>query len=201
MSHIRTTARSATVLALALLACTVALAACGSSSSSTATTAAAGANAQGAAGSRFLAFRECLQKNGVTLPKRSPGAAGAPGTPGAGGGFPGGDAGPQPPAGVSKATYEAAVKKCGGLPAARRGGTFTGPRFQAALASFAACMRNNGVDLPAPNTSGKGPVFNTSGLNATGAKFTAARTKCQPLLRAGFKAQPGAPAAAPPAAG
>ena len=32
-------------------------------------------------------------------------------------------------------------------------------------------MRENGVNLPAPNTSGNGPVFNTKGIDTSSATF------------------------------
>jgi hypothetical protein len=57
-------------------------------------------------------------------------------------------------------------------------------------------MRENGVNLPAPNTSGNGPVFNTKGLNTKSATFTAASKKCSSLLQLG-----GAPGGGPPGAG
>jgi hypothetical protein len=37
--------------------------------------------------------------------------------------------------------------------------------------------------VPAPNTSGTGPVFNTKGLDTTSATFKAAQSKCSSLLR------------------
>ena len=207
------TSRSRTALATAVLltlAC-LALAACGGSTT-TSTTSSAATNASASGGTtkapggapatdrgRFLAVRECLQKNGIVLPKRKTGQA-----PGAG--FPGGS--PALPKGVTAAQYQAALKKCGGgLPGRRFGNPvnrFNTPSFRKTLAKFAACLRSNGVNLPAPNTSGKGPIFNTKGLNVAGAKFRAAQVKCSGVLRSGLRASPGtakagAPGAAPPA--
>jgi hypothetical protein len=54
--------------------------------------------------------------------------------------------------------------------------------FRHALTAYAACMRHNGVPLPAPDTSGKGPLFKT-GINTTSASFKAASTKCRSVLR------------------
>jgi hypothetical protein len=150
---------------------------------------------------RFAALRECLQKNGITLPKRTPGQA-----PGAGG-FLGG--GPTLPAGVSRAQYEAAIKKCGGLPRFPRGGfrgpriKFNSPAIKAALVKFAACLRANGVNAPEPNTSGTGPIFNTKGLNTSSATFRTAESKCRSDLVGAFRARPGSGGAAggPPPAG
>jgi len=211
MSHIYSSRRkpevaAATVLVL-LLAC-LGLAACGgSSSSSSSSTAAAatststGTGAKGPNAGRFAAMRECLQKNGVTLPAFKPGQHGGPQARGP---F-GGTSGRQLPKGVNKAKYEAALKKCGG------GARFKSPAFQAALAKFASCMRENGVNVPAPNTSGSGPVFDTKGIDTSSAQFKAAEAKCQSDLSGAFRRGPGAggspnangapPGAAPPSSG
>jgi hypothetical protein len=133
------------------------------------------------------------------LPRRTPGTRPRGGT----GGFLGGGAARALPKGVTRAQYEAAIKKCGGGAGGFAGG---GPRFNSAagkqaLAKFATCMHENGVNVPAPNTSGKGPIFNTKGLNTGSASFKAAETKCASDLRGAFGARPGGagtPAGAPP---
>lgn len=184
--------------AIALLAC-VGLAACGGSSSTTTSTTNASANAAKTSTAqspptaqnrrdRFAALRACLQKNGVTLPAPSAGQ----GPLGLGG--PGGAR--VLPKGVTRAQVQAAMKKCGGggrafgpgAQATRR--RFGSPAFRKALAAFAACMRSNGVNLPAPNTSGTGPVFSTKGVNTASASFRAASAKCQSVLRAAFPRPP-----------
>jgi hypothetical protein len=186
-------AAAATVLVL-LLVC-LGLAACGGSSSSsstgtTATTSAStGTSAKGPNAGRFAAIRECLQKNGVTLPAFKPGQHGQPQARGPFGGA----SGRQLPKGVNKAKYEAALKKCGGGSFAGRGGArFKSPAFKAALAKFATCMRENGVNVPAPNTSGTGPVFDTKGIDTSSAQFKAAEAKCQSDLSGAFRRGPGA---------
>jgi hypothetical protein len=200
MPHISSNRRkpAAAAILLVLLAC-LGLAACGSSSksSSTSASAAAATTTTGAAGARgpntarFAAMRECLQKAGITLPKRTPGQKRPSG--GAGGFLGGGGAGAGGaplPKGVTRAQYEAAIKKCGGGNFAGRGrggARFKSPAFQAALAKFATCLRENGVDVPAPNTSGKGPVFDTKGINTSSAQFKSAEAKCQSDLRAAFR--------------
>jgi hypothetical protein len=214
MSHLNSKRRkpaAAAVLVL-LLAC-IGLAACGSSSkSSSVSTNASTATTTGTTGAtgakgpntgRFAAIRECLQKNGITLPQRTPGQRRPPG--GAGGFLGGGGAagGPSLPKGVTRAQYEAALKKCGGGNFAGRGGgaRFSSPVFKAALAKFATCLRQNGVNVPAPNTSGTGPVFNTKGINTSSAQFRAAERKCQSTLAGAFRRGPGGNTGTPPSGG
>jgi hypothetical protein len=189
--------------ALLLLAILV-LAACGGSSTGTSTGASANGSATGSTnpgpggapgGGRFGAVRECLQKNGITLPRRTPGQG-----PPQGGGLLGGGGTPPLPSGVTKAQYEAALKKCGAgafRGAARQNST----AFKQALPKFAACMRENGVNLPAPNTSGNGPVFDTKGLNTSSTQFKSAQAKCQPILTAARgQGGPGGPPSGAPEA-
>jgi hypothetical protein len=183
------------------------LAACGSSSNSATTTASTSASATKstpgkapAFADRFAAIRECLKKEGITLPTGKPGQR-----PGAGG-FPGGGSAALP-AGVSRAKLEAALKKCGGNFLHRRGsfvgGTsrFSSPEGKKALAKFAACLRENGVKVGEPDTSGKGPIFNTTGINVKSAQFKAAEAKCRSDLAGAFGAKPGAGAPGAPGAG
>ena len=167
MHHIDINRRKPAAAVLILLLAGLLLAACGGSSSSSstsnanasATSAGGSGGPTGPGGARFGALRECLAKNGITLPKRAPGT---PRPPGAGGFF-GGGAGRPLPAGVTRAQYEAALKKCGGRPGGP--GRFSNsPARAQALTQFAACMRQNGVNLPPPNTSGNGPVFDTRAL-------------------------------------
>lgn len=178
--------------ALALLLAGLLLAACGSSSSSSsATTASSNASASttapgGGAGrfaGRSKALRECLAKDGITLPTRKPGQNNG----GPGGLLGGAAAGPKLPAGVSRAKFDEAIRKCGGTGRfggfKGRGSQLQSPTYRAALVRFAACMREAGVNVPAPNTSGSGPVFSTKGLDTASASFRTAETKCYPILR------------------
>jgi hypothetical protein len=192
MPHIDTRAASAAALALILLAA-FGLSACGGSgatsstaSSKTSSTASATTSSTGSArGGRFAALRECLQKEGITLPKR--GASGQ--RAGGPGGFLGGGGELRLPKGVTRAQFQAALKKCGGPGAGRFGGAkarISSPTFRAVLVKFATCMQSRGVKLPAPNTTGKGPVFDTRGLNTAGTAFKAAAAKCTGLLRGAF---------------
>jgi hypothetical protein len=188
------------IAAIVLLGAALALAACGSSSSNSGTTNAAASTTSTTSGKdRRAAFRACLEKEGVKLPSAPTGGqppTGGGGPPAGGaGGFLGGTAG----AGGSSKTREA-FKKCGG-------GNFGGGRFRnsaafkATLTKFAACMRENGVNLPAPNTSGKGPVFNTKGIDTTSTAFKNAQTKCRSKLKGAFPGggrPPGGTGQAPP---
>jgi hypothetical protein len=205
MPHINRTRRNpavAAVAALALLLACLGLAACGGSSSTSSTSASAAATSSTASGSatgpsgagagRFTALRECLQKNGITLPKRTPGQR----PPAGAGGFFQGRALQQLPNGVTRAQMEAALKKCGGgFGAGVR--NFNSPAYKASLTKFATCMRENGVNVPEPNTSGNGPIFDTKGLNTSSAQFKNAEAKCrsdlQGTFRRGFGAPPGGP--------
>jgi len=47
-------------------------------------------------------------------------------------------------------------------------------------------MRKNGYNLPAPNLSGNGPVFNPAQVNRNDPKFVAAAQKCRSLLPTRF---------------
>jgi len=198
------------IAALALLLAGLLLAACGSSSS-TSSTATASTNASastrstpgsgsGGFAGRFKAVRECLAKDGITLPARKAGQSN--GGPAGAGGLLGGSVGPSAggpklPAGVTRAKFDEAIKKCGGSGRfgggfKRRGSLLQNPSYRAALTKFASCMKENGVNVPAPNTSGSGPIFNTKGLNTSSAGFRSAETKCYAILRS---------AIAPPAGG
>jgi hypothetical protein len=194
---------AAGVLAILVLA-SAGLTACGGSSSGTATNANAPAvgasgtasttgaststtatphpNVPATAQSRFPAIRTCLQKNGITLPQPTPGNAAS---------------GLQLPKGVSRAQFQAALRKCVSGNAVRAFGP-NGPGsqpannsiFRQALAKYAECLRQNGVNLPAPNTSGKGPIFSTKGLNPSSPQFRAATVKCRATLIGAFRRLP-----------
>jgi len=184
----------AIVLAAVALAA-LGLSACGSSESpSTATRAnaaatvktlrakAAAAAHSGASGGsgvastprRFSALRTCLGKHGVQLPDRPRSEL-----------FLGGASLPK---GVTRSQLQAAMRACLGgrgsflaRPGAapfRRGST----RLRQALSAFAACMRKNGIAVPAPKPSGNGPVFSTKGLDPASPKFKAASAKCRSAL-------------------
>jgi hypothetical protein len=199
MPHIQSESgrRALTTLALVVLAA-VALAACGSSSKSPTTTAATTTTAASSASAntgtattkagtpapvRRSSLRECLHKQGITLPARKPGQTG---------GFfgPGG----QLPPGVTRQQLNAALGKCASQTRGRfRAGVLRlQPAAKKAFTEFAACMRQSGIHLPPPDTSGSGPIFSTKGLNASSPKFRAASAKCRAVLASAFRAGGGA---------
>jgi hypothetical protein len=130
-------------------------------------------------------MRACLQRNGVTLP--------AP-TPGQGPRVLGGPAGSgrKLPNGVTREQFQAALKKCGGGDFATGNRRLHSPAYRDALTAYATCMKSNGVKLPTPNTSGKGPVFNSTGIDTNSLRFKAAAAKCRSVLLDAFRrARPG----------
>jgi hypothetical protein len=175
----------------------VVIAGCGSSGKSTSTSATnSSSTKQGASrADRFASLRACLQKEGINLPSApSAGQPGNGGPPGAGGGF-------KLPQGVSQSKLEEAMKKCGGggFPGAARR-SFNSSTARAALTKYASCMGENGVNLPTPNTSGNGPVFNTKGIDTSSTAFKKAQQKCQGDLNGAFAAgrPPGGGEGGPP---
>jgi hypothetical protein len=68
----------------------------------------------------------------------------------------------------------------------------TTPALKQALTKFATCLRQNGVNIAPPNTSGKGPILSVKGVNTGSAKFKAASTKCRSALLSAFHVQRGA---------
>lgn len=185
------------LLALGVLGACMALAACGSSGSSSSSAGKSSSTSANKAGapnpSRFTALSSCLKKHGITLPSAPSGATPQPGGPGAG--APGGGAGGlQLPKGVTQAQFQAALKKCGAgnFPRGRAGG-LNSASARAGLAKYAACLRQNGINVPAPNTTGNGPVFSTQGIDTSSSKFKAAQSKCQSDLKGAFPGGGGTP--------
>ena len=191
-------------VALVTLVAGGALAACGSASSSSGTTSSTTASASasgsgsgtapggGPNSARRTHLVSCLKAHGVTLPSRPPGSpppgggsAGGSGTgttgtgtsttPGRGFFFGGGGA-----RNISPKT-QAAFKACGADFGFRgRAGGFGGRISHTAINNFVTCVKQHGYKLPAPNFSGKGPIFPRN--IETNAKFQAASKACQHLL-------------------
>lgn len=148
------------------------------SSSSASGTAAAGSSSSATSGefaARLAAVRTCIQKSGVTL---SPRGSGGPSSM---------FRNPRLPKGMTRSQYAEVLRKCGtglagGAGALAKRRLFDNTRFSQALVVFADCLRRNGVPVPPPNTSGKGPVFDTRGLDTTSPKFRQARQQCRGTL-------------------
>ena len=181
MPHIKTNRRRPAAAVLMLLLASLVLAACGSSSKTSSSTSASAATSttppasKVAGATRFAEIRACLQKSGVTLPPITKGQR-----PRLGGGL----LGAPLPKGVTRAQYEAALKKCGGLRGRRGSGSrLNNPTVKQGFVKFAACMREHGVKVGEPNTSGSGPIFNTAGINTNSAQFKTAEASCISQLR------------------
>lgn len=135
--------------------------------------------------------RSCLKEQGVELPE-----------PGQGGELPeGGEPPPgqapeggEPPSfggagGTQGKKMQEAFKECGvEVPEGGQGKPGGAPNtnsaaFRKSLKKYVACVRENGYDLPEPNLSGNGAVFDESEVDQEDPEFKAASEKCQTLLR------------------
>jgi hypothetical protein len=167
--------RAAAVLMLVLAS--LALAACGSSgksssgasSSSTAGNGASSSTAQTPA-TQPERLRACLKKLGINAPSSVSTVA---------------DLLAHTPKGVTRAQLVSAVQNCGGIgPGLATATPHANPStYRQAFVNFVACMRQQGVNLPAPNTTGKGPVLDTKGVDTGSSSYTKAAAKCAPILR------------------
>jgi hypothetical protein len=185
MTHLRTHRRIGAAIAVALTA--LVLAACGSSSStsssSSGSSSSAAATGSGAAGTTRTKLTACLKAHGVTLPTRRTGTRPAGGYGGYGGGggffFGGGGAGASR---FANPKFQAAFKACGGA-ASFRPGNFArrAALSHTAVTAFVACVDKHGYKMPAPNFSGKGPIFPKT--VESNAKFQAASKACASTLR------------------
>jgi hypothetical protein len=141
-----------------------------------------------------------LKAHGVTLPSRPAGAPPGGGAPPAGSGSGTGTGttgtGTTPRRGFFfgggggrniSPKMQAAFKACGANFGFRAGaGGFRGRISHTAINNFVACVKKQGYNLPAPNFSGKGPIFPQN--IESNAKFQAASRTCQHLL---IPARPG----------
>ena len=123
--------------------------------------------------------------------------AGADGGPPQGGGLPGGGAagGRGPGSGMGGMSTEEreelqeALKSCGVTAPAggrRQGGgapDVDDPGYRRSIEAYTACVRKNGFDLPDPDFSGDGPVFDPDEVDQTDATFRKASAACRSTLR------------------
>lgn len=160
-------ARTPRALNLCALACiALGLSACGGGSSST-VSAHAGASHTStathppAAAARTTALKRCLRRHGVTASAPTGAASGGP----------------------AAARYRSALHSCTAAPAPSPAhGQLATPAYRTALRAFAACVRRHGVPLPAPNTTGRGPVFSARGVDIRTSRFREAIAGCRGLL-------------------
>jgi hypothetical protein len=177
MPHLRTTTSKPAFAALPiLLALSIGLTACGGSSSSTATQAAANV-----ATTPTIATTTSPGASTTSPGESTTGTSSTPST----GASPTGTAStsaPPAPAGTSStgtAPAGTATTGTAARPSAHIPPLYTTPRAHQAFARFAVCMRKNGIDLPEPNTTGKGPLFDTKGIDTASPQFKAAAKKCR----------------------
>ena len=169
---------------LAAGALVVGLSACGGGSSSNASDSGTSSTANAGPGGLQLTDeqRSCIEGKGVTIP-----SGGSGGQPPSGG----------PPSGGANGQdfqkMQQAMQDCGvSIPSGPQGGgNFDPSAMRKQISQYVACVRQNGYDLPNANTSGNGPVFDSSQVNQNDPKFKAASAKCQNLL-------PSTPQGAPP---
>jgi hypothetical protein len=181
MPLLRTMTSKAFVALSILLAASIGLTACGGSSSSTPTPAAANVTSTPtttSAGPGTAGTTTAPTTGTPTTGTTAPGGAstGTSSTPSTGTAPTGTSSTSTPPAGT------ATTGTTGTPPSAHIPPVYTTPRAHRAFARFAACMRQNGIPLPEPNTTGKGPLFDTKGIDTTSAKFKAAGKKCRFVL-------------------
>jgi hypothetical protein len=161
----------------------LALAACGGSSSTTAkktTSVPIGVPNAAQINKGASNFRACLEAHGVKLPAGGAGVLGGLIGPGA-----------KLPPGVTRQQAQSALRTCGAgalprgrfTPGASGKLNLTSPGAKLAFERFATCLHEKGVNVGAPNLSGKGAIFGTKGLNLKDPKFRAAARECAATLR------------------
>jgi hypothetical protein len=122
----------------------------------------------------LVGLEGCLRKQDIVLAE---GSEKADETVGIGGVL--GEGGMRLPRGVTRQRFEAALAKCG-LPNIQvAGAPITNPTFRRRILQLATCLRADGFKLPAPDLSGNGPVFDTSGIDITSARWIAAKRTCR----------------------
>jgi hypothetical protein len=125
----------------------------------------------------LLKYVECLRGQGLDVPDPTVDAEGNLTIGGGNGG----------PPNIDPDKLEAAQKVCGDVPAGALGGgtDLNSAEFQDAAVKFAACMRNEGIDMPDPDFS-KGSVQGMTGLfknvDRNDPKVEAATQKCRSVF-------------------
>ena len=76
-----------------------------------------------------------------------------------------------------------AFQECGGNAPRSGFGNRNSAQFKKSIQAYVSCVRRNGYDLPDPNLSGDGPVFDSGEVGQNDADFEKASQKCQGRLR------------------
>jgi hypothetical protein len=90
-----------------------------------------------------------------------------------------GQGGMRVPPGVTRRRFEAALRKCGFANMQVEGAPITNPTFRRRILQLTVCLRARGFKIPAPDLSGNGPVFDTSGIDITSPSWIAAKRTCR----------------------
>jgi hypothetical protein len=117
---------------------------------------------------------ECLKKQGVSsfeAATHKEAAVGVGGVLGQGG--------MRVPAGITRSQFEEALSKCGMTGVQVQGAPIVNPTFRRRILRLAACLRRDGFTIPAPNMSGKRPVFDTKHVDITSPGWHATIRKCR----------------------
>lgn len=197
--HLRHRRRARWTTAAFGLAFVLVAAACGSSKT---TTTAAGSSTTAASGSASAtAYRDCLQKHGVTLPAGGfRGGAGGSGT-GAGASGAAGATPPNPSTGSAPTgsggagagfrnnpKFAAAQKACASLRPKGSFGGRGGAAGSSAFQAFASCMQSHGIAMgrrPASGSSTTAGSASSTTVDTSSPAYQAALGVCKALLPAG----------------
>jgi hypothetical protein len=153
-------------LAAAALGSSLALAACGSSGGSSSSGSAGGSNQTSKQETTRLQFNQCLRQHGVSVSDQGNGIVGALRS------------------GVPQSTLRSAMSACRQYTKAAFGNFSPGrqTQFQDAFVKYAACLRQNGIDVPDPTfSSGGGPGAFSQALQQAqqSPNFQAVNAKCE----------------------
>jgi hypothetical protein len=85
--------------------------------------------------------------------------------------------------------FQAALKACG-VTTPAGGGRRARPdvsssAYRKSIEAYVACVKKNGFDLPKPDFSGNGPIFDPNEVDQGDATFQKASAACQSTLRQG----------------
>ena len=97
-------------------------------------------------------------------------------------------------AALSAAVCSLALAACGGADSKAGGDASSGDSAQEAALKFSRCMRENGIDMPDPQTSGSGARESSSedafsGINPSDRAFKRAEKECAKHLQGGVGVQ------------